>query len=314
MSQNMSFFRFKRTDFFPPWREDFGGAQSLCVGTKSRNLGDALVLTSLPEKLKKRYPHLRLTTFTRGFNPVVFANNPAISKTESRPTALYGDDINEGSGHLIELKERFFGLERSTPPRPRLYLSDSERKYAARLLEEKLLPGNEDKPLCLIHPWGTTRKQVLPVEFWDALVEKASDRFRFWQVGMAGQPSVIGCEYYFFLQPRPSEARKLFSVMSAAKRFIGVDSGPMHVARAFDVPSLILVGHGGPSHGGFAHSQLSLAAQLSAREQEPYFTNNHWIFSPLYSENRHIDLTEIPSSGEPQARAAHQIVEEFLST
>lgn len=275
---NLSWFR--RTDFFPPWQDSFKQNKTLCIGTKSRNLGDALALTTLPEKLKTKYPHLKITTFARGFNSVVFQNNPAITRVECRPQALYGDDVNFGSGNLIQLKERFFDIDVSEPPRPRIYLSPQEIHHRDLLLQAQLIPGNEGKPLCVIHPWGTTRNQVASIEFWDNLVQRWSKYYRFWQVGLIGHPAVVGCEYYLLTHRSPQEARSLFSILSGAQKFIGVDSGPMHVARAFGIPSLIFLTH-------LEIDSESIEQKLEKRDQEYYYINNHWKFSVLYRENQH---------------------------
>jgi ADP-heptose:LPS heptosyltransferase len=285
----MELARFKKIDFFPPWRESLDDLRSICIATKSRNLGDALALSTLPEKLKAKYPHLRISTYPRGFNPVVFENNPAVERIDYLPDAIYGDDTNLGTGQLIHLKERFFALPLSPSTRAKLHLSEEEIRWRDRLLAEKLLPKNVGKPLCILHPWGSTRNRVLPVKFWDKLVEENSDRYRFWQAGVFGHPAVVGCEYYLFLKPRPGEARKLFSIMSAANKFIGVDSGPMHVARAFDIPSLVLLNHA---------SGNDIPTILKRRDQEPYFINGNWIFSPLYSDNLHLSIPALPVPGD----------------
>jgi hypothetical protein len=156
----------RRTDFFPPWQEDWSGLGSICIGTKSRNLGDALALTTLPAKLRARYPGLRITTFPRGFNRVVFRGNPAVSGISRAPRAAYGDDCNLGGGHLIQQKERFFGLP-----------------------------------------------------------------------------------------------------------------GPMHVARAFGLRSLVVLDH---------LRQQEIEASLGRRESEPYFLRGNWRLSPLYLANEHV--------------------------
>ena len=49
-------------------------------------------------------PPLKILTYPRGFNPVVFWNNPFVDGITFTPGALYGDDCCEGSGHNIQLK------------------------------------------------------------------------------------------------------------------------------------------------------------------------------------------------------------------
>ena len=269
----------RKTDFFPSRPAAWAEQRTLCIGTKNRTLGDALVLTTLPEKIHAAYSGVRVFTFGRGFNPIVFRGNPYLDGVQRLPRRIYGDDANWGEGQLIQLKERFFDLPVSAKPRPQIYLSPSERSWAKKFIASHAIPPLDPKPLCVIHPWGGTRGSVAPVEYWDELVKRWSHAVRFWQVGIQGHGAVQGCEYYLFLPPSVRSARKLFALMSCADAFVGVDSGPMHVARAFDVPSMIWLNH---------IEAPALDEQLKLRGQSPYFLHQSWKFSVLYDENRHV--------------------------
>jgi hypothetical protein len=271
----------KNIDFFPSrqaspatWKK----TPSICIATKSRNMGDAMALTTLPKKLKAQFPELEIYTYPRAFNPIVFKYNPHISGVSYLPDAVYGDDANWGWGQLIQLKESFFELPISSPPRPELYLDNSEKRWAEHLLATHRTQKNHSKPLCLIHPWGATRNQVASLEFWNSFVTRWNHAYCFWQVGLESHARIPACAFHLLLPRAAKYARKLFALMSRAKAFIGVDSGPMHVAKAFDVPSLILVDHANPE-GAFL-----------TRKQSPYFLHQNWIFSPLYEENTHINV------------------------
>src|SRR5947209_4700468 len=122
---------------------EWGNLGAICIATKSRNLGDALVLTTLPAKLKEKFPKLRIFTYPRGFNPVVFAHNPAVAGVQRLPRAVYGDDTNWGAGNLIQLKERFFGLEASAEPRPEIHLTPGEREWARGYIAARTLRSAE---------------------------------------------------------------------------------------------------------------------------------------------------------------------------
>jgi hypothetical protein len=99
-------------------------------------------------------------------------------------------------------------------------------------------------------------------------------------VGLIGHPAIVGCEYYLLTHRSPREARLLFSILSGAQKFIGVDSGPMHIARAFDIPSLIFLTH-------LESDFDSIEQKLEKRDEEYYYLYNHWKFSVLYRENKH---------------------------
>src|SRR3954467_13999535 len=70
--------KFAKTDFFPNRPGTLEGFPFVCLGTKSRTIGDALMLTTLPAKIRARYPNMELYAYPRGFNPVVFCGNPHV--------------------------------------------------------------------------------------------------------------------------------------------------------------------------------------------------------------------------------------------
>lgn len=275
--------RFKDVDFFPPTPQ-LETMSRICIGSKTRTIGDALMLSTLPGLLKAKYPALKIDTYPRAFNPVVFANNPAIDGIDYFPGKLFGDDCNLGSGHLIQLKEQYFGLPQTEPPRAQLFLTEAEIRWAKKLW------GASQKPVVIIHPWGKTHSSVLNAEAWSKILDSGQDRFRFMQVGIEGQEKVAGCEKYFFLSKAFPQARKLFSLISQAQFFMGVDSGPMHVARAFLLPSWIASDYG---------KKPELIFQ--DRKNLPYF-QSPGTHAFLYEQNTHIDvslesLTAVLASG-----------------
>lgn len=273
--------KFKPIDFFPPPPTQF---KQLCLASKTRTIGDALVLTPIARKLKTKYPDLKLTTYIRGFNPVVFYNNPYMDGISYTPDKIYGDDCNDGTGQLIQLKERFFGLDISVAPKPELFTTAHE-KTAAR----KWIQNNEygiKKPICIIHPWGHTHQNVAPVDYWEYLVENWKYKIHFIQVGVSGHTKVTGChQYALFSRGGPLEGpwgvRSLFALIEQADFFIGVDSGPMHIARAFDKKSLILSDLG------------NIESYLERRRKTPYYLDKVFEHSFIYEENTHLDMTSL---------------------
>jgi ADP-heptose:LPS heptosyltransferase len=68
--------------------------------------------------------------------------------------------------------------------------------------------------------------------------------------------------------------------MSRAQYFVGVDSGPMHVARAFDIPSLVLTNFG---------EEPFLIFSERRQIQNPS-EGGDWSRYFIYEENRHYDV------------------------
>ena len=274
------------TEFFParPATETLLELEEICIATRYRSLGDALVLTSLPAALKRQYPNLkRVSTYPRGFNPVAFQANPHVGGLNRAPPAVYGDEAFFGGGHVIDTKLAFFGIDPKTCPpedrRPRLWTSDAEKMWARHDLIEhhSYMAFDLSKPLCIIHPWGISRNRVLKVEDWDALVKELSKTYRVWQVGLENDSAVQGCDYYFLQRRSWTQLRKLFAVIEKASLFVGVDSGPMHVARAFSIPSVILVNHVDPD------------AVMSGRREGRAITDPiQRLGAFLYDENAHL--------------------------
>jgi len=264
-----------KIDFFPIRPGSLEGEPFICLGTKSRTIGDALMLTTLPAKIRAKYPSMEIYAYPRGFNPVVFCGNPHVRSVRYLPRKVFGDDINWGEGHLIQLKERFFELPIAEPPRPELHLLEGEISWAERLTR------GAARPICVIHPWGGTVKSVATRHFWGALVQRWSHAYRFWQLGITGHEHVPGCEKYLLLPHGYHHARKAFAAMSRAKLFIGINSGPMHIARAFDVPSVILTNEG------------DIDTIFRTRKQAAWFLYNNWRHSFLYEENLHIDVAPL---------------------
>jgi hypothetical protein len=270
--------RFKKIEFFPPAPPRYDLVSSICIASKTRTIGDPLLLSTLPRKLKALYPHLRIYTYPRGFNSVVFHGNPFVDGVQWLPSVVYGDDCNRGTGHLIQRKERFFQVPLSNPVRPEIYLLPEEEAWAQKLFERTPSHLAEHLPLCVIHPWGKTRSSVLSEEVWARMIHENRDRVRFWQVGIEGQSPIPGCERYLLLPRAYAHARKLFAAMSKANLFIGVDSGPMHVARAFGIPSLILTNFG-----------ISPALIFADRQRAETGSPDEFSRFFIYEENQHFD-------------------------
>jgi hypothetical protein len=237
------------------------------------------LLSTLPGKLKTRYPDLKIYTYPRGFNSVIFHGNPYVDGVQWLPDAVYGDDCNLGTGHLIQRKERFFDVPVSENVRPEIYLTDKEKQWADRLFKHTPSHRADLLPLCILHPWGKTRSSVLTNEVWEKVVSQNLGRIRFWQVGIEGQTAIPGCERHLLLPRGYAHARKLFAAMSRADLFIGVDSGPMHVARAFALPSLILTNFGVEAWTIFSERQK--IEKASGEDWSRYF---------IYEENQHFDV------------------------
>jgi ADP-heptose:LPS heptosyltransferase len=213
---------------------------SITLGTKNRTLGDALILTTLPAKLKAAYPHLKVEVFVRGLNPWVFLNHPQVDGWSRAPRAVYGDDTNLGEGHLIQQKERGFGLEISEDPRPEIYLTMEEIRAAKALIENR---RKSKLPIIALHPAGHTEKNVAERESWARVAQALGAQAEVWQVGLEGDTPLPSIQQTAFFPRTGQGVRQLFAFFSRIQGFVGVDSGPMHVAKSQGVPACIVTRH-----------------------------------------------------------------------
>ncbi len=274
--------KFVRTELFPPIPKHF---KSLCIGTKSRNLGDALVLTPLFSKLATHYPDLSLSSFIRAFNPVVLENHPLKLTIKRGPKILFGDDINTGGGHLIAQKLRSFDLPfQEDEIRPEIHLSPSEIVEAKLTLQQLFKDHKNPKDLWVIHPWGKTWSSLMDSEAWSEVLKSIPRDARILQVGLPGETAIPGAEFYAIDPSHHGSARRLFAIIREAQHFIGVDSGPMHIATAFRVPSLILIKSPRPG---------MLIPGLEMRNGVPYFHPLTRPFANLYDSNSHVEIDQV---------------------
>jgi hypothetical protein len=112
-------------------------------------------------------------------------------------------------------------------------------KWADRFLADHLLPGNEGKPLCLVHPWNSPAPWALPVAAWDEWIARWNTKLRFWQLGRTYDSAVQGCEYYELGNPRSRRhSVRMLSLMSRAVAFVGVPCDAMSMALELGLPTL----------------------------------------------------------------------------
>jgi hypothetical protein len=112
-------------------------------------------------------------------------------------------------------------------------------------------------------------------------VRRWSHSYRFWQLGLARHARVPGCERYVLFPKGYRHARKLFAMIKQAELFLGVNSGPMHIARSFNIPSMILTQQG------------EIETIFRLRREAPYFLYQNWRHSFLYEENAHLDVAPL---------------------
>jgi hypothetical protein len=208
-----------------------------------------LVFTPLVEEFARRAGR-RIRLLTAPLDPVVgvvagesdypiWLNNPFISDIVNART--FGDDAVRSLteernnccqfNHVIENICVSYGFP-VRRIRPSLYITMEEQVWAIEALKEMR------RPIIAVHPGGKTSPlppSVWYEEHWREVIRRCGDVADFVQIGKRDYDQrALGI-------PAPrTTLRQMFSIVWACDAFIGFDSGPMHVAAAFDRPSVIL--------------------------------------------------------------------------
>lgn len=212
-------------------------------------IGNVLAVTPLVEALALREGR-RLNLLTAPLNPAVgtvqgeakypiWENNPFVNSIVDAST--FGMDAVETIAreqdnccqfnHVIE-NICFHYNVRPRHLRPSLYLTLEEQRWALDMLS--VLP----RPVVAFHPTGKTatkRQEPWGEERWRSVLDRAKSLASFVQIGMPGADNPkLGA-----FQPTTT-LRQYFALIWASDAFVGFDSSPMHVATAFQKPTLAL--------------------------------------------------------------------------
>lgn len=224
---------------------------------RRKALGDVLWIEPVIEQLSKQ--HKKVVVYTK-FNTlfenyplknVVFKDKlPVIDKLLGwinifRFIHLDGAYESRPRMHVLHAYQEAAKVQQ-TDQYPKLYLSDFERKEFI-----------EEKPYVVLNlhtPSEKNYRKVYGIE-WDAVVAYlAAQNF---QVIYAGrQPSKIpGVKYL------DTSIRQLIALIYNASLFIGLDSGPGHIAAALKVPSLLFFGSVNPEYRHFKNLHDAIIMQ-----------------------------------------------------
>jgi hypothetical protein len=133
--------------------------------------------------------------------------------------------------HIIENIGFAYGL-RPRALRPSLFLSRSEMEWAFRVL------ANLPRPLVCLHPGGTSRSldgDTWARDAWLEIIDAIRGRASFFQVGRPEFGDVdLG------LKNPAKTLRQTMALIWASDVFVGFDSAPMHIAAAFEIPTVAI--------------------------------------------------------------------------
>lgn len=202
-------------------------------------IGDLILATPAIEALKAKWPDAQIKVKTRC--PQVFTNSPttADASCDFGGQFDYRFDLdlcyeNRPMVHPVLCYADALGVKVNLDQaKLRLYPYDADKRQA-----DSLLTVSDRRPLVIVHP-GPTRwtGRDWMLERWVEVIEWLSDK--------GCQVVVIGTPWRFEKAvnlSQPTSLQSLYVLMQKAAFFLGVDSGPFHVAQAANLKSVVLFG------------------------------------------------------------------------
>lgn len=198
------------------------------IGQVLTGLGDLMGLSHLPRLIKMRSEKSKVYVYSSDFAEDVFLNNPFIDGFTDAKGVLWnkkGSGTDLGSGHLTQMKARFFGLG-ECPPKGDLFISDEEKKS---------FQSYANKSLATIHVKGKTHDAPVPDEIWAGIVEELRKTHFVMQLKGPHEKAIPNVDGTM------TGIRNCIVCQSFARVHVGIDSGFTHTAAALDVPAVVIV-------------------------------------------------------------------------
>jgi GT2 family glycosyltransferase/ADP-heptose:LPS heptosyltransferase len=205
-------------------------------------IGDEILATGVAHRLREKYPLSKITMQSKF--PEVWSRNPDIN---------FVDIHDEVDDRLFDL---FFDLDMSYEKEPKNHIIDIYSKvcdvsnekdlylYPNSVVEERIKRIYGDNKIaifhCEMHEAWQSRK--LPI---DKLIYAADYLHK-----LGFKILEIGHKYYLKsdIHYQDTNFDSLISLIKNAKIFVGVDSGPFHIAQTFKIPSVIAFGSIDPKY------------------------------------------------------------------
>ncbi|MGA2327251.1 MAG: glycosyltransferase family 9 protein [Bryobacteraceae bacterium] len=249
-----------------------------------RSLGDCVLTTPALEVLRRRRPDLKVAVVVEERFRPIFEGNPDLDALVApsvrelagwRPelclnlhggtrsavlTILSGARFRAGFAHYrystiynvrIPTAQQILGVSRKVHTAEHLasamfYLGAGEGEVPrAKLFVTQAEAPAPQAPYAVLHPVASTASKTWPVEGFLEVAARLQDNWHLEPVFIAGAGedlSPFGA-YRTVVGPPLGQLK---SLVAGAAMFIGNDSGPAHVAAAFQVPSLVIFGASDP--------------------------------------------------------------------
>lgn len=206
-------------------------------------LGDVVLITPIIKALKEMNPHLHITVETD--SPAVFANNPLVAKKPHnkgmKPIVIdlngsYEDTIKTHIIHAYEDKAR-----EVFPSLPTVELLTELPSSAGAVKWATHLRGSYSPKTALIHvgPTDWVGKNWDPNRWEEICTWLVEQGWHVVAIGATRLPSEIKRCVNLTGQ---TDIDMLAALMRQCQLFVGIDSGPLHIAQAAGTPTVGLFG------------------------------------------------------------------------
>ena len=236
------------------------------------HIGDIIANEPISRELRKKHPDSAIIWFVRKPYRELLKYNPDVDKVltvyclttwikireKNKFEAVYDLHFNGRSCnqcHVALKKENvddsinntnyfyYGGLLKAVSLHNRIEVSDTfPRMYIplkVRYKSERFIP---EEKFIVVHCSSNETVKDWDIEKWDYLIKKIFEDYKYHVVEI-GSVSSLGIEsdYYHNLCGKLSILQSA-SIISNAQAFIGIDSGPAHMANALGTPGVILLG------------------------------------------------------------------------
>lgn len=247
-----------------------------------RSLGDCILTTPAVRLLKRARPDVSIGVVVEPRFVAVFEENPDVDAilepsasalrrfrpdlclnlhgggTSARLTALSGARVRAGFAHF-----RFQPLYNVRIPRAQEILGVSRKVHTAEhvaaamfylgvpkgeIPESRLFAAKSETgrtPYAVIHPMASEPAKTWPVERFLAVADYLRGVLELEPVFIAGPGEDLSAFHRFTTRSNGMLA-KTKQLIAGASLFVGNDSGPAHMAAAFQIPTIVLFGPSDP--------------------------------------------------------------------
>jgi ADP-heptose:LPS heptosyltransferase len=213
-------------------------------------LGDALMLTSVAREVRKRNPNAFIHVIT-GL-PSVFSGNPDIDRVTPEPEVpvpglgrylIRYEHKFPWNRHLLHYCMEGVDIYDAIELKTYIYPTSNDLEWA-----EKIISG-KNRPIVIINRKAGPRtdKKNWPEVYWDKLIEKLVQSYYIIEVGVDSHMRTEGSAENYLNLVNKTTIHQTAALLSKSGLLICPVTGLLHLASAFNLPKLCILGGSEPS-------------------------------------------------------------------